>query len=79
MSSSPARFSRIPGSEPTRLDMEKLFLAAVSKENQDFRGKIRKNVPYKILKIYIEFSIGPIRLQNFLLSLFGLLGLFNRM
>ena len=41
--SSPAGFARIPGSEPIHLDLEKLFLLSVSKENLDFRGKHRKN------------------------------------
>ena len=35
--SSPAAFARIPGSEPIHLDLEKLFLLSVSKENFDFR------------------------------------------
>ena len=39
-----------PGSEPVQLDLEKLFLLAVSKENLDFKRKIRKNLSYKILK-----------------------------
>ena len=48
--SSPAGFARIPGSEPIHLDLEKLFLLSVSKENLDFRGKNEKNLPYKIFK-----------------------------
>ena len=47
--SSPAGCARIPGSEPIHLDLEKLFLLSVSKENLDFRPKIEKSLPYKIL------------------------------
>ena len=51
--SSPAGFARIPGSEPIHLDLEKLFLLSVSKENLDFRSKIEKNEgQYKIATIY---------------------------
>ena len=41
---------KIPGYEPVELDLEKLFLLSVSKENLDFRGKNEKNLPYKISK-----------------------------
>ena len=43
-------YMAFPGSESIQFDMEKLFLLSVSKENLDFRGKIRKNLTYKILK-----------------------------
>ena len=36
---------RIPGSEPVQLDLKKLFLLSVSKENLDFRGKNEKSLP----------------------------------
>ena len=48
--SSPSGFARMPGSEPIHLDLEKLFLLSVAKENLDFRGKIEKNLPYKIFQ-----------------------------
>ena len=32
-------FVKIPGYEPVHLDLEKLFLLSVSKENLDSRGK----------------------------------------
>ena len=38
---------QVPGSEPIHLDLEKLFLLSVSKENFDFRWKSEKNLPYK--------------------------------
>ena len=44
------RFVQVPGLEPTHLDLEKLFLLSVSKENLDFRCKIEKHLPYEILK-----------------------------
>ena len=47
--SSPAGFARNPGSKPAHLDLEKLFLLSVSKENLDFRGNFEKNLPYSIL------------------------------
>ena len=54
--------------EPTHLDLEKLFLLSVSKENLDFRRKIEKNLPYKISKFsifllcwfFLGFAIFPI-------------------
>ena len=46
---------KIPGYEPVELDLEKLFLLSVSKENLDFRGNREKNLPYKILKKYFSF------------------------
>ena len=42
-----------PGSESIQFDLEKLCLLTVSKENLDFRSKIIKSVPYKILKRWI--------------------------
>ena len=48
--SSPGGFARIPGSAPIHLDLEKLFLLSVSKENLDFRDKIEKKLPYKKFK-----------------------------
>ena len=60
--SSPAGFARIPGSEPIHLDLEKLFLLSVSKENLDFRGEIEKNLPYKkinVLKYYFNVEKHP--------------------
>ena len=41
------RFVKVPGYEPIHLDLEKLFLLSVSKENFDFSRKIEKNLPYK--------------------------------
>ena len=38
----------IPGYEPVELDLEKLFLLSVSKENLDFGGKHEKT--YKTLE-----------------------------
>ena len=40
----------IPGYEPAELDLGKLFLLSISKENLDLRGKNEKNLPYKISK-----------------------------
>ena len=40
----------IPGYEPVELDLEKLFLLSVSKENLDFRKKMRKTYPTKFSK-----------------------------
>ena len=37
-------FVKIPGSEPIHLDLEKLFLLSLPKENLDFRGQIEKNL-----------------------------------
>ena len=37
-------FVKVPGYEPIHLDLEKLFLLSVSKENLDFRGKYMKNL-----------------------------------
>ena len=44
------------------VDIEKLFLLAVPKENIDFRLKIRKRVPYKMFKdsaflVFLRFSL----------------------
>ena len=36
-------FVKIPGYEPIHLDLEKLFLLSVSKENLDFRSKTRND------------------------------------
>ena len=36
-------FVQVPGYEPTHLDLEKLFLLSVSKENLDFRRKHGRN------------------------------------
>ena len=43
-------FVKIPGYEPVELDLEKLFLLSVSKENFDSRGNNEKILPYKISK-----------------------------
>ena len=45
-------FVRGPGLEPTHLDLEKLFLLSVSKENLDFKRKHEKILPYEILQIF---------------------------
>ena len=44
------RFVKVPGYEPIHLDMEKLFLLSVSKENLDVRGRNEKNIHYIISK-----------------------------
>ena len=41
-------FVKVPGYEPVHLDLEKLFLLSVSKENLDLSSKNEKNLPYKI-------------------------------
>ena len=46
-------FLRIPGYEPVELDLEKLFLLSVSKENLDFRRKNQRNLPYKISTFFV--------------------------
>ena len=43
-------YMAFPGSESIQFDLEKLFLLAVSKEDLVCTGKIKKSVPYKILK-----------------------------
>ena len=43
-------FVKIPGYEPVELDLEKLFLLSVSKENLDVRGKSEKKLSCKISK-----------------------------
>ena len=55
--SSPAGFARIPGSKPTHLDMEKLVLLSVSKENLDFRRKIEKNLPNTNFKLFLTINL----------------------
>ena len=55
MFSSPVGFLKIPGSEPVQLDLEKLFLLSVSKENLDLRGNIEKHIPYNILCFFDVF------------------------
>ena len=37
----------IPGYESVELDLEKLFLLSVSKENLDLQRKSEKTLPYK--------------------------------
>ena len=47
--SNSARFSWIPGSESTHLDLEKLFLLSDSLENFNFNGKFEISEPEKLL------------------------------
>ena len=70
------QFVKVPGYEPIHLDLEKLFLLSVSKENLDFRGKHEKNLPYNFLKLidFFRLFVFPrfcYSTMNFLLFLFG--------
>ena len=62
MFSSPAGCFQIPESEPIHLDLEKLFLLSVSKENLDFRRNIEKKPTlwnFEILKLsYFDLDAG---------------------
>ena len=42
----------VPGYEPVELDLEKLFLLSVSKENLDLKGKSEKTYTRKFFKHY---------------------------
>ena len=53
-----SRFSRIPGSESTHLDLEKLFLLSDSMENLIFYGKIEiSESENKMKKMFLGFLL----------------------
>ena len=43
--------------KPIQLDLEKLFLLCVSKENLDVIGKTEKHIPYKNIDIYAHIEV----------------------
>ena len=55
--SNSARFSRIPGSEPIHLDLEKLFLLSDSMENLNFDRKFEISEPEKKIEKIQKFPI----------------------
>ena len=55
--SNSGRFSRVPGSEPVHLDLEKLFLLSDSMENLQFRSKNKNSEPENKSKKYKQILI----------------------
>ena len=52
-------YMAFPGSESIQLDLEKLFLLAVSKENLAIRGNIEKNLPFTIsILVIVDLESG---------------------